>query len=345
MSVPRDGNGPRPLDLDADQPDRPESGSAADLRQRLGRLPPGHPSSPMAADGSARRPLPSLSYLEVQLADKGDDAPDDGRMASDGNASGPPEDGPSEDSILLRGAKTWRHEVPRLLAIWEDIKARWPREANPRPDRSGDDPGSWRGDSGRLLSASQNRRIDAWCDDVSDCEQRITGRLEEVERASPGQLVGKEYRIKGRDRLKDKIAAVLEHNSDADVDHVLAHVPDVVRYTMQYGSRDYTHDVGSDLARLKAHGFELVKLKNLWENSEYKGINSQWCDTTTGLQLEVQFHTLIGFEAKQITHAAYERMRSPQTTDVEAAELKLFQQEVTARIPLPSGALDIPEFP
>jgi hypothetical protein len=194
--------------------------------------------------------------------------------------------------------------------MWDDLKARWPREVNPPPDRTGDEPGSWRGDSGRALSASQNRRIDAWCDEIGDCEQRITQRLEEVEQASSGQLAGKEYRIKGRDRLKDKTAAVLEYNIGADVGQVLAQVPDVVRYTMQYGASNYADGVGRDIARLKAQGFELVRLKNLWEDAEYKGINSQWRDATTGLNIEVQFHTLIGFEAKQITHIAYERART-----------------------------------
>lgn len=210
VSAPRDGNGrQRPPDQEADQsglpdrpsqpapsgqpdrperpgqPERPEPGSVADLRRRLAQLPRGHPSTPVAADGTARPGLPALSYREALLADRDVDAPD-GRLASDSDATGPPADRPPADrppaeSMSLRGAQTWRHEVPRLREMWEDLKARWPREANPQPDRSGDDPGSWRGDSGRLLSASQNRRIDAWCDNVSDCEQRITQRLEEVE--------------------------------------------------------------------------------------------------------------------------------------------------------------------
>jgi hypothetical protein len=98
---------------------------------------------------------------------------------------------------------------------------------------------SWRGDSGRVLSTSQNRRIDAWCDDIGDFEQQITPRLEEVERASPGQLVGKEYRLKDRERLKDKAAMSLEAAPGSSVDRLLTNIPDAVRFTLQYDEHDY----------------------------------------------------------------------------------------------------------
>jgi hypothetical protein len=42
---------------------------------------------------------------------------------------------------------------------------------------------------------------------------------------------------------------------------------------------------------VKAEGFELVKLKNLWTADRYKGINSQWRRPDTGTRFEMQFHT------------------------------------------------------
>ena len=47
--------------------DRPARGSAADLRQRLERLPHGHPSSPYYDDGTPRPPLVRLKNLELPL--------------------------------------------------------------------------------------------------------------------------------------------------------------------------------------------------------------------------------------------------------------------------------------
>ena len=47
------------------------------------------------------------------------------------------------------------------------------------------------------------------------------------------------------------------------------------------------------------------------------------------------------FEAKQLSHAAYERIRNPQHSDTELDELQEFQRKVCAKIPIPPGATDI----
>ncbi len=52
-------------DLPAEKAARPEAGSRADLRQRLERLPFGHPSSPYHVDGQRKPPPPRLKHLEL----------------------------------------------------------------------------------------------------------------------------------------------------------------------------------------------------------------------------------------------------------------------------------------
>jgi hypothetical protein len=59
----------------------------------------------------------------------------------------------------------------------------------------------------------------------------------------------------------------------------------------------------------------------------------------------VQFHTRISFEAKQLTHEAYERIRTHQADKYEQMILKAFQGKVTADVPAPPGATDIPDYP
>ena len=76
-----------------------------------------------------------------------------------------------------------------------------------------------------------------------------------------------------------------------------------------------------DVDRIKSEGFELVKLKNLWTEEQYKGINSQWRRPETGLRFEVQFHTPESLEAKELTHKAYERIRGP-ASPAERSELE-----------------------
>ena len=91
-------------------------------------------------------------------------------------------------------------------------------------------------------------------------------------------------------------------------------MPDAVRFTFVYSQRRYAGGVLTDVDRLKAEGFELIKLKNLWASEQYKGINTQWRRPETGVRFEVQFHTPESLEAKELTHEAYERIRSSAST-------------------------------
>jgi hypothetical protein len=60
-----------------------------------------------------------------------------------------------------------------------------------------------------------------------------------------------------------------------------------------------------------------------------------------GQVFEVQFHTAASLGAKEETHAAYERLRTLPSDHAEVRDLRTFQREVTAKIPIPPGAPDI----
>jgi hypothetical protein len=122
-------------------------------------------------------------------------------------------------------------------------------------------------------------------------------------------------------------------------------VSDAVRFTFTYSEQRYAEGVLSDVERLKSEGFELIKLKNLWAEEQYKGINSQWRSPETGLRFEMQFHTPESLAAKELTHEAYERLRSTQVTQVERDELEDYQKRVNTVIATPLGATEIEEFP
>jgi hypothetical protein len=106
----------------------------------------------------------------------------------------------------------------------------------------------------------------------------------------------------------------------------------------------YADGINADVVRLKAEGFELIKLKNLWADEQYKGINSQWRRPETGLRFEVQFHTQESLEAKELTHEAYERIRAP-APPAERAELEQFQRTVNALLVTPERTAEIKDFP
>ena len=96
----------------------------------------------------------------------------------------------------------------------------------------------------------------------------------------------------------------------------------------------------ADVERLKETGLEEVKLKNLWSDEQYKGINSQWRRPETGLRIEVQFHTPASLEAKEL-HAqgirAHPQRRYP--TRRTQTSSRPIQRRVNALFDTPS---DVP---
>jgi hypothetical protein len=213
-------------------------------------------------------------------------------------------------------------------------------------DTSKDNPGSWHDEGGRILKPAENQRIEAQCDRIADRErQTITPALRHTESQDPHRhLVGLKDCLKGRDRIKEKVCGTIK-DYNRSPEQAVSLVPDAIRYTFQYDEALYTRGVQADVARLKDRGFKLDKLKNSWSEEQYKGINSQWIEADTGQRFEVQFHTRISFEAKQLTHGAYERLRTGQPDEFEQMVLEAFQKKVTAEVPVPLGAVDIPEYP
>jgi len=254
---------------------------------------------------------------------------------------------PAENGQRARPSATWDEMPERARWLWDEYKQRWPPKERPQVDRSKDSPGSWHGDGDRLLKRPINERIEAECDRIAEREEkRITPALRDVESQDPDRhLVGFEHRRKDRDRIKEKIYGTVKdyHRSP---EQAVSLLPDAIRCTFQYEEARYTQGVYADIARLQDQGFKLNILKNSWSDDQYKGINSQWIDLETGQRFEAQFHTRISYEAKQLTHGAYERLRSePQPDEFEQMVLEAFQKKVTAEVPIPPGAGDIPDYP
>jgi hypothetical protein len=241
---------------------------------------------------------------------------------------------------------TWTETATLARWMWGEYHRRWPPEERPPVDRSTDPPGSWRSDSNRYLDSSTNARIEAECDRIVEREQeKISPAMRDIENQDPTRhLIGFEHRRKGRDRIKEKVYDDMDllGRSPREAISVL---PDAIRYTFQYDEAHYTQGVLTDVIRIREQGFTLEKLKNSWSDDEYKGINSQWIEPGTGQRFELQFHTQISFEAKQITHSSYERLRSHQSDAFEEMVLHAFQRKVATEVPVPPGAADIPEYP
>jgi hypothetical protein len=240
---------------------------------------------------------------------------------------------------------TWTETATLARWMWGEYHRRWPPEERPPVDRSTDPPGSWRSDSNRYLDSSTNARIEAECDRIVEREQeKITPAMRDTENQdSTRHLVGFEHHLKGRDRIKEKVHDNLNEYS-LSLDEAISFIPDAIRYTFQYDEVRYTQGVREDIARLKGQGFTLDKLKNSWSDDQYKGINSQWIERDTGQRFEVQFHTRISLEAKQVTHDAYARLRTLETDKFEEMVLEAFQKKVSSEVLIPPGAAEIPDY-
>ncbi len=248
------------------------------------------------------------------------------------------------DHVYGAARDAWAEAAPNLRAAWENHKDRYPERMRPPPQATAD--GAWVAGPHRRLSPEQNAEASKACADIGDEGRRdILPALKRVEAAEQGrQLAGLKHMLKGEDRLKEKIADELTAKPGMYARQALENVADPVRFTFTYSPQRYADGVHADVQRLEAEGFELVKLKNLWADEQYKGINSQWRRTETGLRVEVQFHTLESLEAKELTHKAYERIRSS-VSDVERAELESFQRRVNAYLVTPERTVEIKDYP
>jgi hypothetical protein len=214
-------------------------------------------------------------------------------------------------------------------------------------DRSHDPAGSWRGDGGRYLDPEQHRQTKDVIAIVQQREETVTEAMGETEHqnAYGGWLVGLEHRLKEEDRLKEKIADLLDTAApDATTEEIARQIPDAIRYTFCAEPDAYNEVYWNIKEHLEVRGYEMLYSENHWSDTQYKGINTRWV-TSEGERFEVQFHSPESFDAKQhITHEAYERLRNPLTQDDERRELVAFQQEVCSWVIAPEGAEDIPNY-
>lgn len=230
--------------------------------------------------------------------------------------------------------------------MWGEYLRRFPPEERTPVDRSKDAPGTWRGEGDRVLEPADNNRVEAACDRIAELErEKITSAMREVESQDPDRhLVGLKNCLKDHDRIKEK-AWDKKKEFGYSLEQAVSAVSDTIRFTFQYPEARYTQGVWADIGRLNEQGFEQRTRKNFWSDEQYKGINSEWIEPESGQRFEVQFHIRISFEAKELTHKAYERLRTKTADKFEELVLEAFQRKVSAEVPVPPGATDIPDYP
>ena len=306
---------------------------------------PNHPADRVPAEPRFRQEYDvDLRAAAMQKRTESAGRPEPGARSKPGEQTEPA--APPKAREQAQPASNWEETAELSRWMWTEYKRRWPPEERPPVDRSKDLPGSWHGEGDRVLKPADNEQVETACDRIADREEKtISPALRAIESQDPDRrLVGIENCRKGRDRIKEKVAKSMAEKG-LDPEGAISRVPDTIRYTFQYDEARYTRGVREDISRMREQGFELDICKNSWLSDQYKGINSQWIEPDTGQRFEVQFHTRISFEAKQITHPAYERLRALKADKFEELVLEAFQKKVTAEVPVPPGAADIADYP
>jgi hypothetical protein len=224
--------------------------------------------------------------------------------------------------------------------MWQRIADRWPWKQ--RPEAAGVVPEERRYD----VSAEQRAGAADAVAEIPRAEPPISDAVKkaESENTSGGWLEGFSFRLKGAGRLMEKALEALESQPDSTPEEAISHIPDAIRYTFCFEQRGYVAGYWDVKDRLESSGYEMYQSKNSWADAEYKGINTRWV-TPEGQRFEVQFHTRESFHAKhEVTHHAYERLRSTQTPRAERLELKAFQRDVSSWIPIPSKATEVADY-
>jgi hypothetical protein len=262
------------------------------------------------------------------------------------SAETPAEASPDRQPDAGDQGRYW-NEVPRFLETWSKHENHWRTKRAAAVDRSADPDGSYRSDGGFFLNPVRHAQTIEAIREVRRVERSITADIRTTERENTYGcwLEGFKNRLKGDDRLKEKVAEGLATaDPDARPEEIISQIPDAIRYTFCGRLETYTRAYYDIKGRLENLGYEMYQSKNLWDDAEYKGINTRWV-TPEGQRFEIQFHTPESFHAKQyVTHRAYERLRNPLTRDAERPALEDFQRDVSAWIQVPVGAREIPDF-
>jgi hypothetical protein len=197
--------------------------------------------------------------------------------------------------------------------------------------------GSWEGE-GLKLSVRDNLAVDRYLEKAAAAEPGITAQMNDIETALPNsKLEGLDYRLKGPDSLKRKIAQRIADDGGAAGDYI-GDMRDTVRYTLDSPAEHYAAEAQSGLEQLQSAGFEQLGEKNFWSPDGYQGVNTTWRDPVSGHTFEVQFHTPESHTAKEVTHGIYEKQRLLEPGSERWMELQQQQNDIFSSVPIPEGA-------
>ncbi|MGH3390072.1 MAG: hypothetical protein ACRDOO_14480 [Actinomadura sp.] len=249
---------------------------------------------------------------------------------------------------IRRSLTAARHVVSFRQAVKDLTKAVEEYGKNPAHGETPDEPAVLRPDGGwewkgLKLSPENNHLADQVLARAARLNEQLGPDLESMAGRLGGRLEGyPKYAVKGSDRFKEKLAKDISDQPNSPPATLANKIHDGARYTFSFDDASYTAKFAKATGELRRKGYELILQKPSWRGLGYKGVNTRWRDPKTGQIFEVQFHTPASWQAKQVTHKAYEIIENPQTNPEDVARFRKLQDDVFGQVSIPPGAEDIP---
>ena len=291
--------------------------------------------------------------MAIERHDGNEPAVDSGAARTDGgeHRAGPCGERRAGDRPIPeeRRSRSELHAALRATDTGTDSPARPMNRDAPRTTPDG--AWEWKGlrlepDANRVADRelSARRSAEGRGDDGKYGDRGITPAMRRVEaKLDHGTLVPdtEKFALKTPARFKEKLAKMIARYPERTTDQLASSIHDGIRYTFVFGTSGYADGFRKAQAEVAKEGYELSLLRPSWNDPDYKGVNSRWCDKASGLLFEVQYHTHESWSAKQATHDVYEKLADPRTTPEQRPQLEKEQRRITAGVTVPDGAIDI----
>jgi hypothetical protein len=313
-------------------PERPAPGSLADLRQRLERLPYGHPSSPYHVDGERKPPPYRLKHLELappapSRSTQAYSQPavvDDDPIAA---AAPIPPIAPSPPAAPAPTTADGTQTQGSLSSLAPALTQDQERIADDAYDR-------FRGAEGRNLFGSYGD------EGLTVVLRDVAASLEYGELAPDTE----QNSLLEPDAFKARFANMLARYPDRSAELLARRVPGAISYSFIFDAVRYSAGIWMVQDALAAAGFQLLARRNDWNNAANRCVATMWHDPTSGLPFEVQFHTTASLEAQQLARSSTTLISDPRIPSAEAASLKSDLAAAWAALPAPPGHGQIAEY-
>jgi hypothetical protein len=156
-----------------------------------------------------------------------------------------------------------------------------------------------------LLGLAQNARSEA-----EQLESVTTPMMEDISKATGGQLEGLDFRLKGVESMARKIKDNANEFSIA-ADEAVSKIHDKVRYTLVFDREHFVDGVEQAQQMMQDHGWLAFNhsFKNYFSGGDaYDGYNTNMVNDH-GQVMEVQYHTKESIQIKAKSWTIYERFR------------------------------------